>query len=85
MLLDRKMLFLILGDPKPTVTWSRRDGWAVIDGQYKRASYVPSPVLNITHINRQHMGVYLCEAFNGIPPNATQEFNVHVYCKFLQN
>ena len=69
------------GDPKPTVTWSRRDGWAVIDGPWLRASYVPSPVLNITHINRQHMGVYICEAFNGIPPNATQAFNVHVYCK----
>ena len=24
------------GDPKPTVTWSRRDGWAVIDGPHKR-------------------------------------------------
>ena len=25
------------GDPKPTVSWSRRDGWAVIDGPYKRS------------------------------------------------
>ena len=24
------------GDPRPTVTWSRRDGWAVIDGPSKR-------------------------------------------------
>ena len=69
------------GDPKPTVSWSRKDGWAVIDGPSKRASYVSSPVLNITHINRQHMGIYICEAFNGVPPNDTQEFNVHVYCK----
>ena len=44
-------------------------------------SYVPSPILNITHINRAHMGTYICEAFNGIPPNDTQEFRVHVYCK----
>ena len=87
------------GDHKPTVTWSRRDGWAVIDGPSKRgqssswecnivtfksalASFVPSPVLNITHINRAHMGIYVCEAFNGVPPNDTQEFNVHVYCEF---
>ena len=89
------------GDPRPTVTWSRKDGWAVIDGPYKRgqyrgwrwditleiltchypASYVPSPVLNITHINRAHMGTYVCEAFNGIPPNDTQEFRVDVYCE----
>ena len=27
------------------------------------------------------MGVYVCEAFNGVPPNDTQEFNVHVYCE----
>ena len=27
------------------------------------------------------MGTYVCEAFNGIPPNDTQEFRVHVYCK----
>ena len=45
------------------------------------ASYVPSPVLNITHINRAHMGTYVCEAFNGIPPNDTQEFRVDVYCE----
>ena len=45
------------------------------------ASFVPSPVLNITHINRAHMGIYVCEAFNGVPPNDTQEFNVHVYCE----
>ena len=25
-----------LGDPKPTVAWSRKDGFAVIDGKYKR-------------------------------------------------
>ena len=24
------------GDPKPTVSWSRKDGWAVIDGPSKR-------------------------------------------------
>ena len=28
------------GDPKPTVTWSRKDGWAVIDGPYKRGKEV---------------------------------------------
>ena len=46
------------------------------------ASFVSSPVLNITHINRAHMGTYVCEAFNGVPPNDTQEFNVHVYCEY---
>ena len=27
------------------------------------------------------MGTYVCEAFNGIPPNDTQEFRVDVYCE----
>ena len=26
------------GDPKPTVTWSRKDGWAVIDGPLRRGT-----------------------------------------------
>ena len=38
-------------------------------------------VLNITRINRQHMGTYICEANNGIPPNAKKEFRVNVLCK----
>ena len=52
----------------------------MVTGNYS-ASYVPSPILNITHINRVHMGTYVCEAFNGIPPNDTQEFRVDVYCE----
>ena len=28
------------GDPRPTVTWSRRDGWAVIDGPSKRGQFI---------------------------------------------
>ena len=31
---------------------------------------------------RVHMGTYICEAFNGVPKNATQEFQIHVYCEF---
>ena len=37
--------------------------------------------LNITQINREHMGTYVCEANNGITPKAYQEFNVQVNCK----
>ena len=39
--------------------------------------------LNITQINREHMGTYVCEANNGIPPSALQEFDVQVYCKLV--
>ena len=38
-------------------------------------------ILNITQITRQHMGEYICEANNGIPPIAKHKFNVQVHCK----
>ena len=34
------------------VAWSRKDGQTIIDGKHLRTSFVPNPVLNITHINR---------------------------------
>ena len=37
--------------------------------------------LNITRINREHMGTYVCEANNGIPPSSKQNFVVQVHCK----
>jgi len=38
--------------------------------------------LNITHINRGHMGIYNCIADNGVPPAANQTFNLEVHCKY---
>ena len=38
-------------------------------------------VLNITRISRKHMGVYLCEANNGIPPAASRDFEIEVHCE----
>lgn len=37
--------------------------------------------LNITKVNRVHMGMYRCIADNGIPPIANQTFQVDVYCE----
>lgn len=36
--------------------------------------------LNITKINRDHMGAYQCVANNGIPPAASFTFNLEVHC-----
>lgn len=38
--------------------------------------------LNITKVNRVHMGTYRCIADNGIPPIANQTFQVDVYCEY---
>lgn len=37
--------------------------------------------INITKINRVHMGEYRCIADNGIPPSANQTFYIEVHCK----
>ena len=50
---------------------------------YILVSNPEASVLNITRINRQHMGTYICEANNGIPPNARKEFRVNVLCKHM--
>lgn len=38
-------------------------------------------VVNLTNINRVHMGTYVCIASNGIAPDAYHEFPVEVHCK----
>ena len=48
---------------------------------YQLVSNAVGSVLNVTRINRQHMGTYVCQANNGIPPDARKEFNVKVLCK----
>ena len=38
--------------------------------------------LNITSINRAHMGGYVCMANNGVNPPANQTFYVEVHCEY---
>lgn len=45
---------------------------------------IMSPVLNITRVNRGHMGLYMCIASNGISPSANQTFNLEVHCKYTK-
>jgi hypothetical protein len=46
------------------------------------ATSVSGQMLNITHINRGHMGIYNCIADNGVPPAANRTFNLEVHCKY---
>jgi hypothetical protein len=43
---------------------------------------VSGHTLNITRINRGHMGAYNCIADNGVPPSANQTFTLEVHCKY---
>lgn len=51
-------------------------------GKWKDNSKVGHSI-NITSINRIHMGNYICIADNAIPPVAKHEFNVEVHCKLI--
>ncbi|KAK8397870.1 hypothetical protein O3P69_004577 [Scylla paramamosain] len=66
------------GEPLPQVEWTRSDGGVIPVGQWKDGS-VTGRMLNLTHVHRVHTGTYICEAYNGIPPNANKTFTVEVH------
>lgn len=68
------------GFPQPSVEWVREDEKTISNGAWE-ASSMPGHTLNITKVNRVHMGTYRCLADNGIPPVANQTFQVDVYCE----
>lgn len=45
------------------------------------ASSMSGHTLNITKVQRTHMGIYRCFADNGIPPAANATFNLEVQCE----
>lgn len=47
------------------------------------ASSMTGHTLNITNIQRAHMGLYRCFADNGIPPAANATFNIEVQCESI--
>lgn len=44
-------------------------------------SSLEGPVLNISRVNRQHAGAYLCIASNGVPPTVSKRIMLTVECK----
>lgn len=44
---------------------------------------MPGHTLNLTSINRVHMGAYQCFADNGVPVAANATFYVEVHCKYM--
>lgn len=43
---------------------------------------VVGDTISIPRINRDHMGIYVCTADNGVPPQATQTFSLEVHCEY---
>ncbi|XP_076033631.1 lachesin-like [Oratosquilla oratoria] len=70
------------GYPKPKITWRRedKDKIRIRTGRKERVKMaeVEGPVLNLTRINKRHMGAYLCIATNDVPPAVMKRINVNV-------
>lgn len=71
------------GNPIPKIVWRREDEKPITWGNWKDITRVGES-LNITSINRVHMGTYVCIADNGIPPIATYKFQVEIHCKTMK-
>ncbi|PSN47022.1 hypothetical protein C0J52_09818, partial [Blattella germanica] len=66
------------GNPRPAVEWRKLDGSVIPLGSWQATS-IAGHTLNITRINRSHMGTYNCMADNGVPPPANQTFVLEVH------
>ncbi|XP_074101991.1 opioid-binding protein/cell adhesion molecule homolog isoform X1 [Cotesia typhae] len=68
------------GSPQPNITWKRESGEAIALGVNDEAvSSINGSTLNITRVNRLHMGAYLCIASNGVPPSVSKRIMLIVH------
>ncbi|XP_068986709.1 uncharacterized protein [Bombus flavifrons] len=65
------------GKPEPTVQWFRSDGGVIPIGSWHVTSVI-GHTFNISIVNREHMGEYICVADNGIPPRALKRIKLQV-------
>ncbi|KAL1110473.1 hypothetical protein AAG570_008001 [Ranatra chinensis] len=66
------------GNPRPTVQWRKLERSTIGLGKWQE-NLVLGHSLNITKVNRDHMGTYMCIAGNGIPPDVNQTFIMDVH------
>ncbi|KAH0956730.1 hypothetical protein HN011_008282 [Eciton burchellii] len=70
------------GSPKPTVTWKREDGRNIVlreDGQKHSTKSFVGETLELTGVQRQEMGTYLCIASNTVPPSVSKRYSIDVH------
>ncbi|XP_065156624.1 limbic system-associated membrane protein-like [Atheta coriaria] len=68
------MVCVARGSPTPTILWKREFGETIKQDRRDREgeASVEGTVLSIHHVNRKHMGPYLCIATNGVPPSVSK-------------
>ncbi|XP_058810886.1 opioid-binding protein/cell adhesion molecule homolog isoform X2 [Phymastichus coffea] len=67
------------GTPTPNITWRREAGEQIVLGNGQEVISVEGSLLNITRVNRLHMGAYLCIASNGVPPTVSKRIMLIVH------
>ncbi|XP_068631439.1 lachesin-like [Battus philenor] len=60
------------GSPHPQITWRREHSKTITVSDGIQVTSLEGPVLNISRVNRQHAGAYLCIASNGVPPTVSK-------------
>ncbi|XP_014482592.1 PREDICTED: uncharacterized protein LOC106748509 isoform X2 [Dinoponera quadriceps] len=65
------------GKPQPVIQWTKIDGSVIPMGAW-HVSSVTSQTFNISVVNRDHMGEYVCNADNGVPPAKSKRFRLQV-------
>ncbi|XP_045535031.1 lachesin [Papilio machaon] len=66
------------GSPHPQITWRREHSKTIIIADGIQVTSLEGPVLNISRVNRQHAGAYLCIASNGVPPTVSKRIMLTV-------
>ncbi|XP_077555319.1 lachesin-like isoform X2 [Haemaphysalis longicornis] len=70
------------GYPPATILWRREDGREInlerYSGRKNSVMSVEGEFLNISQVNREDMGAYLCIAKNGVPPSVSQRILLQV-------
>ncbi|XP_011309666.1 protein CEPU-1 [Fopius arisanus] len=67
------------GSPTPNITWKRESTEKIALSTDEKVSSVNGSFLNITKVNRLHMGAYLCIASNGVPPTVSKRIMLIVH------
>ncbi|CAG4993065.1 unnamed protein product [Parnassius apollo] len=66
------------GSPQPQITWRREHSKTITVADGVQVTSLEGHVLNISKVNRQHAGAYLCIASNGVPPTVSKRIMLTV-------
>ncbi|XP_065206265.1 lachesin-like [Planococcus citri] len=70
------------GVPKPSISWRREDGREIIIRSFtndkNKTQVYEGESLYLPKVTRNEMGIYLCIAFNGVPPTVSQRVQLIV-------